>query len=137
VEVKKMGRTHEVVIEKDLNLEKQPKPAFRIKYRVYIYMALTVIVLGGIFDYVMGKFSWMMLLSFAAGVSLCVILIVAVIEYAKRTPITYRGSFTVLMIEVASGSEPVWYKDRLFIRDGAQCREVTGQEINSVYKLFE
>ena len=80
-----MERTHEEVIEKDLNLEKQPKPAFPIKYRVYIYMALTVIVLGGIFDYVMGKFSWMMLLSFAAGVSLCVILIVAVIEYAKRS----------------------------------------------------
>lgn len=80
-----MERTHEEVIGKDLNLEKQPKLALRIKYRVYIYMALTVIVLGGIFDYVMGKFSWMMLLSFATGVSLCVILIVAIIEYAKRS----------------------------------------------------
>ena len=80
-----MKENYEKVIEKDLNLEKRPKCAFPIKYRVYIYMALTVIVLSGICDYVMGKFSWMMLLSFAVGVSLCVFLIVAIIEYAKRS----------------------------------------------------
>lgn len=51
------------------------------------------------------------------------------------TPITYKG-FTVLMIEVVSGDQPVWYKDVLFIRDGASCRAVSGEEVNSVYNLF-
>jgi predicted HTH transcriptional regulator len=52
------------------------------------------------------------------------------------TPITYRG-FTVLMLEVENGIQPVWYKDKLFIRDGASHKEVTkGEEINSVYNLF-
>jgi uncharacterized protein with ParB-like and HNH nuclease domain len=52
------------------------------------------------------------------------------------TPITYKG-FTVLMIEVISGNEPIWYKNKLFIRDGASCKELKGNEINSAYTLFK
>lgn len=52
------------------------------------------------------------------------------------TPITYKG-FTVLMIEVVSGNEPVWYKEKMYIRDGASCKEVVGKETNSIYNLFK
>lgn len=52
------------------------------------------------------------------------------------TPITYKG-FTLLMIEVVAGNEPVWYKDNLYIRDGASCKELKGgSEISSVFGLF-
>jgi len=52
------------------------------------------------------------------------------------TPITYRGN-TILMIKVKSGKEPAWYKNKLFVRDGASCKEVTGKDIGAVYKLFK
>lgn len=51
-------------------------------------------------------------------------------------PITYRG-YTVLMIIVKDIGEPVWYDNKLFIRDGASCREVKGEKINGVYALFK
>lgn len=52
------------------------------------------------------------------------------------TPVTYRG-YTVLIIKVKSGSEPVWYKDRLFVRDGSNCKEVKGKDTAAVYNLFK
>ncbi len=51
-------------------------------------------------------------------------------------PITYRG-YTVLMIIVKDIGEPVWYDNKLFIRDGNSCREVKGEEIKGVYALFK
>lgn len=51
------------------------------------------------------------------------------------TPITYNGN-TVLMIEVECGNEPVYYNDKLFARDGANCIEVTGAKQANIFKLF-
>jgi hypothetical protein len=51
-------------------------------------------------------------------------------------PISYYD-FTVLMIKVESGSEPVYYKDRMYVRDGANCKEVKGAAIGAVYTLFK
>jgi hypothetical protein len=55
----------------------------------------------------------------------------------SATPITYRGN-TVLMLEIKAGNEPVWYKNKLYIRDGHEkvAQEVTGQQTQAVYKLF-
>ena len=52
------------------------------------------------------------------------------------TPITYHD-FTVLMIKIESGSEPVYYNEKLFVRSGSSCVEVTGAATNSVYNLFK
>ena len=52
------------------------------------------------------------------------------------TPITYRGN-TILMIKAKSGKEPAWYKHKLFIRDGASCKEVKGEDTNAIYNLFK
>lgn len=51
------------------------------------------------------------------------------------TPITYHG-VTVLMIEVESGKEPIYYKDKMYHRDGANCVEVIGAKQGDVFKLF-
>ena len=51
------------------------------------------------------------------------------------TPITYHGN-TVLMIKVTSGNEPVFFEDKLYQRDGANCVEVSGSKIADIYKLF-
>nr|WP_315024891.1 DUF262 domain-containing protein [uncultured Aminipila sp.] len=51
------------------------------------------------------------------------------------TPITYNNK-TVLMIEIRCGSEPIYYKECMYIRDGAKCVEVKGAKQGSVYKLF-
>lgn len=51
------------------------------------------------------------------------------------TPITYHGH-TVLMIKVSAGNEPVFFEDKLYQRDGANCVEVTGAKVADIYKLF-
>lgn len=51
------------------------------------------------------------------------------------TPITYHGH-TVLMITVTSGSEPVYFDEKLYQRDGANCIEVVGSKQKDIYKLF-
>jgi len=51
-------------------------------------------------------------------------------------PITYRG-YTVLMITVKDIGEPVWYNDKLYLRDGSSCREANGEEVRGVYALFK
>jgi hypothetical protein len=51
------------------------------------------------------------------------------------TPITYHGH-TVLMIKVSSGLEPVYYEEKLYQRDGANCVEVTGSKQKEIFKLF-
>lgn len=51
------------------------------------------------------------------------------------TPITYHGQ-TVLMITVTSGTEPVYFDEKLFQRDGANCVEVVGSKQKEIYKLF-
>lgn len=51
------------------------------------------------------------------------------------TPITYHGN-TVLMIPVTSGSEPVYFEEKLYQRDGANCLEVVGSRQKEIYKLF-
>lgn len=50
-------------------------------------------------------------------------------------PISYFG-YTVLMIKVVSGSEPVYYKENMYIRDGSSCKEISGSAVAAVYKLF-
>jgi hypothetical protein len=55
---------------------------------------------------------------------------------ARITPITYHMKYTVLMIEVAAGDQPVWYKENLWIREGTSCKKVEGSNTNSVFKLF-
>ena len=50
-------------------------------------------------------------------------------------PLTYRG-FTVLMIMIRAGKEPVWHNGKMYIRDGPNCMEVIGPKIGSVYALF-
>lgn len=52
------------------------------------------------------------------------------------TPITYHG-FTVLMIKIESGNEPIYYKDKLFVRSGSSCMVVSGAATSSVYNLFK
>ena len=51
------------------------------------------------------------------------------------TPITYHGH-TVLMIKVTCGSEPVYFEEKLYQRDGANCIEVTGSKVADIFKLF-
>lgn len=51
------------------------------------------------------------------------------------TPISYHDK-TILMIEVACGTEPVYFKDKMYQRDGANCKEVTGAAQGDIYKLF-
>lgn len=52
------------------------------------------------------------------------------------TPITYHGN-TVLMIEIESGTEPVYFKDELYQRDGANCKVVRGAAQGDIFKLFQ
>jgi predicted HTH transcriptional regulator len=54
------------------------------------------------------------------------------------TPITYHDH-TVLMIEIQAGKEPVWYDNKLYIRDGheKQPQELSGEKISAVYSLFQ
>ncbi len=54
------------------------------------------------------------------------------------TPINYMDH-TVLMIQIEAGSEPVWYQDKLYIRDGheKQAQEKSGSQVNAVYTLFK
>lgn len=52
------------------------------------------------------------------------------------TPINYRGK-TILMIEVVCGSEPCWYKNDMYIRDGAQCKKISGEDVGTVYSRFK
>ncbi|MGM9978043.1 MAG: DUF262 domain-containing protein [Clostridium sp.] len=52
------------------------------------------------------------------------------------TPITYSGN-TVLMIEVECGDEPIYYKDKMYSRDGANCIEVKGAKQAEIFKLFK
>jgi hypothetical protein len=51
------------------------------------------------------------------------------------TPITYHGN-TVLMIIVTCGTEPVYYEDKLYQREGANCVEVIGSRQKEIFKLF-
>lgn len=51
------------------------------------------------------------------------------------TPITYHGQ-TILMIKVACGTEPVYFDEKLFQRDGANCVEVLGSKQKEIFKLF-
>ena len=51
------------------------------------------------------------------------------------TPITYHG-MTILMIEVECGKEPVYYEDKMYQRDGANCLEVKGAKQADIFKLF-
>lgn len=51
------------------------------------------------------------------------------------TPITYFN-FTVLLIPVKAGNKPVFFRDRLYTREGANCKEVKGAEISDIYNLF-
>jgi dimeric dUTPase (all-alpha-NTP-PPase superfamily) len=54
------------------------------------------------------------------------------------TPITYHDH-TVLMIEIQSGKEPVWYDNKLYIRDGHEKKpqELSGEKVSAVYSLFQ
>jgi predicted HTH transcriptional regulator len=54
------------------------------------------------------------------------------------TPITYEER-TVLMLEVSTGTDPVWYRNRLYIRDGHEKKpqEVSGEQTAAVYSLFK
>lgn len=53
-------------------------------------------------------------------------------------PITYSGN-TVLMLEINAGTEPVWHKNKLYIRDGNEkkSQEVSGAQVAAVYALFK
>ena len=51
------------------------------------------------------------------------------------TPITYHNH-TILMITVTCGNEPVYFDEKLFQRDGANCVEVTGSKQKDIFKLF-
>lgn len=53
----------------------------------------------------------------------------------ELTPITYHGH-TVLMIKVTCGTEPVYFEEKLYQRDGANCIEVTGSKVADIFKLF-
>lgn len=52
------------------------------------------------------------------------------------TPINYHG-MTVLMIEVECGTEPVYFNENMYERDGANCKEVKGSRQAEIYKLFK
>lgn len=52
------------------------------------------------------------------------------------TPITYEGN-TVLMIEVECGNSPIYYKDVLYARNGANCIEVKGSAQTDIFNLFK
>jgi hypothetical protein len=56
----------------------------------------------------------------------------------SANPITYSGN-TVLMLEINAGTEPVWHKNKLYIRDGneKQPQEVSGAQVAAVYSLFK
>jgi len=56
----------------------------------------------------------------------------------NMNPITYLEK-TVLMFEIIAGSEPVWYKEKLYIRDGNEkkSQEVSGAQVSGVYALFK
>ena len=51
------------------------------------------------------------------------------------TPITYHDK-TVLMVEVECGTDPIYFKDKMYQRDGANCIEVTGAAQGDIFKLF-
>lgn len=51
------------------------------------------------------------------------------------TPITYHDQ-TILMIEVTAGDMPVYFKDEMFERDGANCKIVKGAAQGTIFKLF-
>ncbi|WP_166919780.1 GmrSD restriction endonuclease domain-containing protein [Flavobacterium poyangense] len=51
------------------------------------------------------------------------------------TPITYHGQ-TILMIKVTTGSEPVYFDEKLYQREGANCVEVIGSKQKEIFKLF-
>ncbi|MEO0685010.1 MAG: hypothetical protein AAFY76_08195 [Cyanobacteria bacterium J06649_11] len=53
----------------------------------------------------------------------------------SATPITYHGK-TVLMLEVEAGQEPVYFNDKMYERDGANCKEVTGADQAKIFSLF-
>ena len=40
------------------------------------------------------------------------------------------------MIEVECGASPVYYKEEMFQRDGANCKKVTGSAQADIFKLF-
>ena len=52
------------------------------------------------------------------------------------TPINYHG-MTVLMIEVECGTEPVYFDENMYERDGANCKEVKGSRQAEIYKIFK
>lgn len=52
------------------------------------------------------------------------------------TPITYHDK-TVLMIEVECGSAPVYFNEKMYQRDGANCKEVTGSAQGDIFRLFQ
>jgi predicted HTH transcriptional regulator len=61
-------------------------------------------------------------------------------DFLKRvskaiTPITYHDK-TILMIEVECGDSPVYFKEKMYQRDGANCKEVTGSAQGDIFKLF-
>lgn len=51
------------------------------------------------------------------------------------TPITYHNK-TVIMLKITCGTEPVYFEDKLYQRDGAKCIEVTGAKQKDIFKLF-
>ena len=52
------------------------------------------------------------------------------------TPITYHNN-TILMIRVDAGDEPVYFYDKLYQRDGANCVEVQGAKQKDIFNLFK
>jgi predicted HTH transcriptional regulator len=52
-------------------------------------------------------------------------------------PINYMN-YTVLKLTVKAGDSPVWYKEKLYIRDGheKQPQEQSAEQINAVFSLF-
>jgi hypothetical protein len=53
----------------------------------------------------------------------------------ELTPITYHGQ-TILMMKISCGSEPVYFDEKLYQRDGANCVEVIGSKQRDIFKLF-
>lgn len=54
---------------------------------------------------------------------------------SKMMPINYRNQ-TVLLIEIKCGDEPYWYKGEIYVRDGAQCIKLKGEDVGNVYAKF-
>lgn len=52
------------------------------------------------------------------------------------TPITYHNN-TALMIRIDSGNDPVYFEDKLYQRNGANCVEVKGGKQKDIYSLFK